>query len=187
MKPGTKALDVGCGVGGPMRNMAMHTGSTIEGVTINEYQVKIGNKYNAQLGLSDICHLNQGDFQSLKFKDGEFDVAYAIEATCHSPNRDDTFSGINRILKKGGLFACYEWVMTDKYDANNKDHVRIKEGIEVGNGLPTLVHYTEVLKNFENAGFEVLDYYDANRGVHAANEIPWYETLNGKMSLSGSA
>merc|ERR1712006_42318 len=39
------------------------------------------------------------------------------------------------------------------------DHVRIKEGIEVGNALPTL--------------------------VHNANEIPWYDTLNGKMSLSG--
>ena len=25
-----------------------------------------------------------------------------------------------------------------KFDAKNKDHVRIKEGIEVGNGLPTL-------------------------------------------------
>ena len=33
--------------------------------------------------------------------------------------------------------------------------------------------------------YQVLDYYDANRNVHAANELPWYETLNGKMSLSG--
>ena len=75
--------------------------------------------------------------------------------------------------------------MTDKYDPKNKDHVRIKEGIEVGNGLPTLVHYSEIIQNLKDSGFEVLDSYDANRGVHASNEIPWYETLNGKMSLSG--
>jgi sterol 24-C-methyltransferase len=37
----------------------------------------------------------------------------------------------------------------------------------------------------EASGFEVLDSYDAERGVHNKNEIPWYETLNGKMSLSG--
>jgi hypothetical protein len=26
-------------------------------------------------------------------------------------------------------------------------------------------------------GFEMLDSYDAGRGVHNANEIPWYETV----------
>jgi sterol 24-C-methyltransferase len=83
------------------------------------------------------------------------------------------------------LFTGYEWVVTDKYNPNNKDHVRIKEGIEVGNGLPTLATPEHVLECLEKAGFEVIDSYDANRGVHAANEIPWYETLNGKMSLSG--
>ena len=44
LKPGKVALDVGCGVGGPMRNMAIFSGATIEGITINEYQVKIANK-----------------------------------------------------------------------------------------------------------------------------------------------
>jgi sterol 24-C-methyltransferase len=185
MKAGMKALDVGCGVGGPMRNIAMHTGSNIEGITINEYQVKIGNKYNENTGLAHLCLLKQGDFQNLPWPDKYFDVAYEIEATCHSPDRVQTFSGVNRVLKQGGLFAGYEWVVTPKYDPNNKDHVRIKEGIEVGNGLPTLVPASHILECMEKAGFEIIDSYDANRGVHAANEIPWYDTLNGKMSVSG--
>jgi sterol 24-C-methyltransferase len=185
MKPGVRALDVGCGVGGPMRNMAIFSGATIDGITINEYQVKIGNKYNQMHGLAHICKLTQGDFQKLPWEDSTFDVAYAIEATCHSPDRVQTFSGVARVLKPGGLFAGYEWVMTDKYDPTNKDHVRIKEGIEVGNGLPTLVGGKVIIDNLEKAGFEVLDYYDANRGVHQPNEIPWYDTLNGKMSLTG--
>lgn len=185
MRPGMKALDVGCGVGGPMRNIAIFTGSDITGITINEYQVNIGNKYNATMGLSHICNSVKGDFQDLPFAAETFDVAYEIEATCHSPDRVKTFSGVNRVLKKGGMFAGYEWVMTDKYDANNKDHVRIKEGIEVGNALPTLVNYREILRAIEASGFEVLEYYDANRGVHSPHEIPWYDTLTGKMSLSG--
>ena len=69
--------------------------------------------------------------------------------------------------------------MTDKYDPNNKDHVRIKEVIEVGNGLPTLVHYSDIIQNLKDSGFEVLDSYDTNREVHASNEIPWYDTLSG--------
>lgn len=92
---------------------------------------------------------------------------------------------MNKVLKKGGLFAGYEWVMTDKYDPSNQEHVRIKEGIEVGNGLPTLQHYSHIIECMERAGFEVLDFYDANRNLHAPNELPWYDTLNGKMSVSG--
>ena len=89
------------------------------------------------------------------------------------------------MLKPGGRFAGYDWVVTKKYDPNNKDHVRIKEGIEVGNGLPTLATPEHIVECLEKAGFEVEDHYDANQNVHAANEIPWYDTLNGKMSVSG--
>ena len=185
MKPGVRALDVGCGIGGPMRNMAVFTGATIDGITINEYQVNIGNKYNAMHGLTDICKLTQGDFQKLPWADETFDVAYAIEATCHSPDRVQVFGGVARVLKKGGLFAVYDWAMTDKYNPNDKNHLRIKEGIEVGNGLPTLVAPEAILDCMRKAGFEILDSYDANRGVHNSNEIPWYETLNGEMSISG--
>jgi ubiquinone/menaquinone biosynthesis C-methylase UbiE len=48
-------LDVGCGVGGPMRNIAAFTGADITGVTINDYQVRVGNKYNALKGLDKSC------------------------------------------------------------------------------------------------------------------------------------
>merc|ERR1712194_348486 len=75
--------------------------------------------------------------------------------------------------------------MLDAYDPNNKDHVRIKEGIEVGNALPTLVHYSEIVKNMEAAGFTDIEFYDANRGQHSPHEIPWYDTLCGKMSITG--
>lgn len=38
--PGMRILDVGCGVGGPMRIIAASTGAHITGITISEYQVE---------------------------------------------------------------------------------------------------------------------------------------------------
>merc|ERR1712000_716164 len=35
------------------------------------------------------------------------------------------------------------------------------------------------------AGFTDIEFYDANRGSHSPHEIPWYDTLSGKMSISG--
>ena len=55
MNASTKVLDVGCGVGGPARNLTSFTGADITGVTINDYQVCVGNKYNALKGFDKSC------------------------------------------------------------------------------------------------------------------------------------
>ena len=189
MNPNTKAIDVGCGVGGPMRNLHQFTRADITGVTINEYQVKVGNQYCKQKGMDKKCRIMQGDFQKIDqlFDKNTFDVAYQIEATCHSPDRVKCFSGINKILKKGGYFVGYEWVVLPErgFDKSNPDHLRIKEGIEVGNGLPTLVTAQAINKALEDAGFEVVEAFDANENVHSEYEIPWYDTLNGSFTLGG--
>jgi sterol 24-C-methyltransferase len=187
--PNDKVLDVGCGVGGPMRNIQQFTGADITGVTINQYQVSVGNQYCAQKGVDQKCRSVQGDFQKLgeKFEPESFDAAYAIEATCHSPDRSVCFKGVNHCLKKGGLFVGYEWVVLPErgYDSSNPEHVRVKEGIEVGNGLPTLATTQEVLSSLEDAGFEVLEAFDANKDVHSAHQVPWYQTLYGEFTLKG--
>jgi sterol 24-C-methyltransferase len=105
-----RALDLGCGIGGPMRNISTFSQCHIEGITINAYQVKVGNKKNRERGLSH-CHLQQGDFQNvgLIWPSAYFDAVYQIEATCHSPNRVQTFLGVASVLKRGGLFGGYEW------------------------------------------------------------------------------
>lgn len=178
-----KCLDVGCGVGGPMRNIVEFSSADITGVTINDYQVLVGNRYNKARGLDDKCRSTQGDFQKLSktFPKQSFDCAYQIEATCHSPDKVVTFSEVAHCLKPGGLFAGYEWVVLPEngYDADDMDHVRIKEGIEVGNGLPTLATGEQVKESLRKAGFEVLEAYDANRGMKSEHEIPWYRTLQG--------
>jgi len=38
--------------------------------------------------------------------------------------------------------------------------------VQVGNGLPTLATAEQVIAAVKAAGFEVVDYYDANEGVH---------------------
>ncbi|KAL3785961.1 LOW QUALITY PROTEIN: hypothetical protein HJC23_005670 [Cyclotella cryptica] len=187
IQPGSKVLDVGCGVGGPMRNIHQLSGADITGVTINQYQVRVGNQYCAQKGFGDKCRIFQGDFQNLpgQFDAETFDAAYAIEATCHSPDRRTCFRGINHCLKRGGLFAAIDWALLPAYDAENPNHIRIKEGIEVGNGLPTLATIKIIVDDLESAGFEVVDVFDANQGVHSEYEIPWYYTLNGSFTLNG--
>lgn len=189
LKENVKAIDIGCGVGGPLKNIAHFSGADITGVTLNEYQVKVGNRYIEEAGLDKRCRIVQGDFQNLSkiFEKDAFDSAYAIEAICHSPDRVETFKEVSHILKKGGLFVSADWVvLPDKgFDSSNPDHCRLKEGIEVGNGLPTLVAPADIEKALEEAGFEVIASMDFEGSTQSKYEIPWYATLQGDLSLTG--
>jgi len=182
----TLCADLGCGVGGPMRNIARFSGSKIIGINNNDYQLKVATKYNARDNLSEICSTQKADFMKLPFKDGHFDHAYAIEATCHAPDKVACYREILRVIKEGGYFTGYEWVMTEKYQPENKQHRAIKEGIEVGNGLPDIATITHVVDSLKKAGFEVVDYFDcATGGPHESKQTPWYDSLKGSYSLTG--
>jgi len=186
-KPGQVLLDVGCGVGGPLRNIARFSQAKVVGVNNNEYQCKRTQRLNEKAGLQHLSDVVKGDFMNLPFPDNHFDGVYAIEATCHSSDRVQTFQNVFRVCKEGGYFGCYEWGMTDKYDAKNERHRKIKHGIEYGNSLPILVHINEIIENARQAGFEVIEAFDvAETAKEAGQTIGWHSTLKGGwQSLNG--
>jgi len=146
-------------------------------VTINQFQVNRGNTLSIREGLRDQVELIQGDFMKLPFEDNSFDAVYAIESTCHAPDRTGVYSEILRVLKPGGIFACYEWCLTDKYDGKNEHHRRIKKDIEVGDGLPDLVHTSVCTKALGDVGFDVLEARDAMQDGHLEGGEAWYVPL----------
>jgi len=157
-----KVLDVGCGIGGPMRNICRFTKTDITGLTLNQYQVDRGNtlsNQDPQLTTSR-CRSVQGDFMKMPFPTSSFDAAYAIEATCHAPDRTVVYAEILRVLKPGAVFACYEWCTTERYDAKNEFHRETKKQIEEGDGLPDIIGTGACLAALREAGFEVLDERD---------------------------
>jgi sterol 24-C-methyltransferase len=183
LKPGMTVLDLGAGVGGPMREIARFAGCKVIGVNISKYQIGRGTKHNVHYGLDDLCSFVEADFHHLPFEDESIDAVYAIEATIHSPDKVKLFTEVNRVLKKGGRFASYEWCVTDYYDPSNKEHREIKTYIEVGNALPELEHTEHSVECLKKAGFEMLEARDFGiQDKH--NPIPWYAPLAATYNLS---
>jgi len=175
LAPGSKVLDVGCGIGGPYRNIARFTGWNIKGITLNEYQVQRGNVLCAHQGLAAQCESVQGDFMKLPFPDNSFDGVYAIEATCHAPQREGVYKEVMRVLKPGGTFACYEWCLTDKFVKGKEQHEWIKKKIEEGDGLPDMLHTSGVDSAIKGVGLELV--YTRDMALDTNQAVPWYTPL----------
>jgi len=178
---GMRALDVGCGVGGPMRTIARFTGAHIVGLNNNDYQIERAKRLNQQAGLSPLCSFLKADFMKVPQEDNLYDAIYQVEATCHAPDKVGVYKEIKRLLKPGQLFGGYEWIITEKFDYNDPDHVRIKRGIEVGNGLPDLEKPSVIVDALKKAGFEVLEAYD----LAPTSDLPWYLALSPSISVYG--
>jgi len=176
--PQHKVLDVGCGVGGPMRSIARLSGAHITGVNLNGYQCQKVREYNRRARLDDRCDVVEADFMKIPRADGSVDAVYAFEATCHAPDKTALFRELFRVLKPGGQLGVYEWCLTERYDGKNAEHTKIKRDIEEGNGLPDIWTIAETHVCFEQAGFKVLDSQD--RAFEGDRELPWYHSLTGK-------
>ncbi|CZT48436.1 probable DELTA(24)-STEROL C-METHYLTRANSFERASE (ERG6) [Rhynchosporium secalis] len=183
IKDGDKVLDVGCGVGGPAREIAKFTGAHITGLNNNDYQIERATRYAQKEGLSHQLDFVKGDFMQMSFPENSFDCVYAIEATVHAPSLEGVYSQIFKVLKPGGVFGVYEWLMTDKYDNDNPRHREIRLGIELGDGISNMVKISEGLRAIKAAGFELELHEDLAKRPDAT---PWYYPLAGDFSMMGS-
>ena len=178
LQPGQRVLDAGCGIGGPMREIARFSGARVVGVNVNAYQLGRARVKNREARLDHLCELLEADFMHVPADDGSFDAVYAFEATCHAPDKTALFREFFRLLKPGGKVAIYEWCLTPRYDARNPEHRKVKGDIEEGNGLPDIWTIAQTEQCFAEAGFVVRDMVD--RAFSGDRELPWYLSLSGK-------
>lgn len=62
IRPGMKVLDVGCGVGGPAREIAAFGNCHVVGLNNNPYQVKKGMELCEKYKMSNMVEFEVGDF-----------------------------------------------------------------------------------------------------------------------------
>ena len=62
IKEGMKVLDVGCGVGGPAREIVKFSGCNVVGLNNNDYQIDRATHYAKKEGLSEKLSFTKGDF-----------------------------------------------------------------------------------------------------------------------------
>ena len=98
LKPGMQVIDLGCGIGGPMRTLARYSGASFVGLNNNAYQIKRAEAQSQDI--QSLCRFIHGDFMQIPEDDNSYDAAIAIESMPHAPDKTAAFREVFRILRQ---------------------------------------------------------------------------------------
>ena len=186
LQQGMRVVDVGCGIGGPMRRVVREAGARVVGININEIQLEEAKRLNAEAGLDHMVDYEACSFMDMSaIEDDTFDRGYAIESTCHASDKQGAFAEIFRTLKPGALFWGQEMCLTDKFDPNDNRHRAIKRDLMRGIALNDIATFGEVNHALEAVGFQVIEGMD--RDVQKGPSTPWYQPMESRQGTLGNA
>jgi MPBQ/MSBQ methyltransferase len=111
LPPGSRVLDVGCGIGGSARILARTYGFEVLGISISPAQIARAR----QLTPPDLpsCRFAVMDALALELPDHSFDAVWSVEAGPHMPDKQRYADEMLRVLRPGGLIAVADWNRRD--------------------------------------------------------------------------
>ncbi len=108
LKPGMRVLDVGGGLGGSARTLAVEFGCQVTVVDLTESYVRTGEALTARLRLADQVQHRLGDALFLDMAAGKFDVVWTQNSGMNIADKERLYAGFARVLGPGGLLAIQE-------------------------------------------------------------------------------
>ena len=187
LQEGMTVVDVGCGVGGPMRRVVQEAGVRVVGINSSEVQLAKAKALDAETGIEHLVDYVACSFMDMSgIEDDTFDRGYAIESTCHAPDKAGAFAEIYRVLRPGALFWGQEMCLTDKFNPDDAKHQTVKRRLRHGIALNEIATMDEVGRALEDAGFLVEEMKDLAVD-EGESTIPWYLPMERRHGNLGTA
>jgi SAM-dependent methyltransferase len=108
LQPGTRVLDVGGGLGGPARTLAVEFGCRVTSIDLTETYVKAAEMLTARLELTDQVTHRVGDALDLPFDAGSVDVVWTQNSGMNIADKERLYAGFHRVLRPGGWLVIQE-------------------------------------------------------------------------------
>lgn len=152
-------LDVGCGVGGAVRQLSAETGCRAAGLNVSAVQLRTAASLGGPAG--HVAYL-LGDAQRIPAREGAFTCAWTFNMFYHIPDKHRALAEMHRVVASGGRLAFDDWVLAGDADAADRATLRHHWS------SPDWMTDGELLDAIRQAGFElreVQDYTDVGAGV----------------------
>ncbi len=101
---GRRVLEIGVGGGTDFENW-IRFGAEVSGIDLTEAGVELTRRRLRQKGIHEQAYrLFVGDAENLAFPDGSFDIVYSYGVLHHTPDTEQAFREVFRVLAPGGEF-----------------------------------------------------------------------------------
>jgi SAM-dependent methyltransferase len=103
-----RVLDVGCGLGGSARHLALTFGCRVTGLDLTPEYVSAAKMLTGRLKLAELVDFQTGNALEMPFEAGEFDLVWSEHAQMNIPDKATLFAEVHRVLKTGGRLAFHD-------------------------------------------------------------------------------
>ena len=110
VRPGSRVLDVGGGIGGAARLLAYEHHARVTVLDLTEDFCRVGAALTARAALSDRVDFRHGNALDLPFVDGTFDLVWTQHSTMNIADKARLFQELARVVSKTGRVAMHEIV-----------------------------------------------------------------------------
>ena len=110
LSPGTSVLDVGCGIGGPSRTLAVGYGCRVTGIDLVGEYCRVAELLALRACRNQWVRYAQASALDLPFADGTFDVVWTQHASMNIEDKPRLYGEMFRVVKPGGRLLLYDIV-----------------------------------------------------------------------------
>lgn len=110
IRPGERVLEVGCGSGVVLRELARRVGDRGRAVGLDNSGafLRVCRELAEREGLAGRMELHEGDGRAMPFGEAEFDAALAATTLAHVPDGERAIPEMVRVVRPGGPVAVLE-------------------------------------------------------------------------------
>lgn len=180
----SKVLDAGCGIGGAVVYIALHTGARVVGISLVSRQIEEARAYAKKKRVAEKTEFMVGDYTKTGLDDNSFDVVYGMESVCYANPQSNFLREAYRLLKPGGTL-----VLTDGY--RKRAVLEVEKGLMhkflQGWKLETLAANKSLLQSLKEVGFvEIIEEEVTEKtqmSVHRMRKLVWLWNKVGERVL----
>jgi SAM-dependent methyltransferase len=182
-----RVLDVGCGAGGPTRDVARCAAEgQVTGIDLSTRMLELARRKSTDEGLDNVTFV-RGDAQVFPFEPEAFDVAMSSFGTMFFNGPVAAYTNIGGGLRRGGALALLAWRTLQE----NEWLMALRGALAVGRELPTpppdaptpfsLAQPERVRRILGSAGFESVEFTPIDEpidlGADASDALGFAKTM----------